>query len=225
MATIITVHGTFASGPDTGEKWWQHTSPFETHMSELLEADEGELKFEPFIWSGLNSETSRRKAGHHLFDKMKTLDGSGEPYSVIGHSHGGSVISASLMESAKRKNSHRQPEAMADHRHAFYQDAKRTFIVQPSRSVGQVGLCGADHRRLDVSHDYPSRQSVVVDADQPAAMDFDWLFLADHSHPVRDILFYHARFECQKTAHLQAKDDQICRQGVSPPLAVLVAPE
>ena len=105
MATIVTVHGTFAnSDSDTGEKWWQHDSPFETHLKELLEADEGELKFEPFHWSGLNSETSRRSAGHHLFTKMKALDADGEPYSVIGHSHGGSVIATSLMESAKHKN-------------------------------------------------------------------------------------------------------------------------
>ncbi len=104
MATILTVHGTFAGGPETGEKWWQKGSPFEAQMRALVEAEDGDLTYQPFIWNGANSERSRRAAGRALFKEMQALETQGQPYSVIGHSHGGSVIAASLMESARRKH-------------------------------------------------------------------------------------------------------------------------
>ena len=104
MATILTVHGTFASGQARGEKWWQEGSPFEAHLRELVEADSGELRWQPVIWSGLNSEASRRSAGAKLAEDMLALEERDEPYCVIGHSHGGSVISAALLECANRKN-------------------------------------------------------------------------------------------------------------------------
>ncbi len=104
MATIVTVHGTGATGPAEGEKWWQKGSPFEAQMREMVQAEDGELNWQPVIWDGANSETSRRAAGKELYGKMQELEARGEPYSVIGHSHGGSVVSAALIEAAGKKN-------------------------------------------------------------------------------------------------------------------------
>lgn len=105
MATILTVHGTFASGPESGENWWQKGSPFAQRIAERVGVEDGEFSYQPFIWDGANSETSRRKAGLALFRTMTKLEKQGEPFCLVGHSHGGSVIAAALMESAERKKS------------------------------------------------------------------------------------------------------------------------
>ena len=104
MATIITVHGTGATGPEHGDRWWQKGSTFEKHLRELVESQDGELKYEPMIWDGANSETARRRAGEELFRKMSTLDANAENYCVVGHSHGGSVISCALLKASTRKD-------------------------------------------------------------------------------------------------------------------------
>jgi pimeloyl-ACP methyl ester carboxylesterase len=104
MATIVTVHGTFASGPLEGSKWWQRGSPFAVYLDHLVEGSDGPLKVEPHIWNGFNSEASRRAAGEQLAGRLATLDATGEPYVVIGHSHGGSVVSAALLHAAKKRN-------------------------------------------------------------------------------------------------------------------------
>ena len=104
MATVLTVHGTYASGPERGEKWWQSGSAFEANLRELVDADDGELQWKPSIWDGLNSEIKRRAAGAKLYSEMRSLELRGEPYCVIGHSHGGSVISAALIEAAGKSN-------------------------------------------------------------------------------------------------------------------------
>lgn len=104
MATILTVHGTFASGPERGNKWWQNGSIFESCLRELVEAEVGELHWQSSIWDGLNSECARRVAGAKLYSDMKVLELGGGPYCVIGHSHGGSVVSAALIEAAKSRN-------------------------------------------------------------------------------------------------------------------------
>ncbi|SDP16457.1 hypothetical protein SAMN04488061_2369 [Filomicrobium insigne] len=103
MATIVTVHGTFASGPLEGTKWWQRGSRFTTQLQNSVEGDDGTLKIEPCVWDGLNSETSRRAAGKQLMEKLTALETAGEPFVVVGHSHGGSVISAALLHSAKQR--------------------------------------------------------------------------------------------------------------------------
>ena len=103
MATILTVHGTNDSGPPTGDHWWQAGSYFEQHLRELVEADGGgPIKVEPLIWDGRNSETSRFRAGARLRARMAELDKLGEPYCLIGHSHGGSVVGHALMLAARR---------------------------------------------------------------------------------------------------------------------------
>jgi len=103
MATIVTVHGTFASGPTHGQKWWQIGSAFLARIEHFVEAEDGPVRFEPFVWDGKNSETSRRKAGTELSEFIGTLEERAEPHVLIGHSHGGSVISAALLKCAQKK--------------------------------------------------------------------------------------------------------------------------
>ncbi len=103
MATIITVHGTFASGPEAGSAWWQTGSAFENQLRELVEGEDGRLDFMPFAWDGLNSETSRRTAGKALALRLDELERKGEPYGLIGHSHGGTVILSALTQTTYRR--------------------------------------------------------------------------------------------------------------------------
>ncbi len=112
MATIVTVHGTFAhiagtadaaSGADIDpslRQWWQPGSHFQTDLVRHIDGTDGNLEFKPFIWSGNNSEAERRVAGRRLLSELRALEDKGESYCVIGHSHGGSVISSALMQSA-----------------------------------------------------------------------------------------------------------------------------
>src|SRR5690606_3728803 len=97
MATIVTVHGTFSSGPREGQSWWQRGSAFAARLPDLIEGADGKLSIEPFIWNGLNSETERRHAGARLAARLVELEATSEPYAVIGHSHGGSVLGAALL--------------------------------------------------------------------------------------------------------------------------------
>lgn len=101
MATIVTVHGTGATGEAQGSRWWQRGSPCEARLRELVQGSDGEFKYEPLIWDGKNSETSRRAAGRQLLVQLTALEKRGEPYVVIGHSHGGSVISFALQLAAR----------------------------------------------------------------------------------------------------------------------------
>lgn len=111
MATIITVHGTFAKptqlddngGPQPELQWWETTSTFQNDLRELVEGRDGTLNIKPFVWSGDNSEVERRAAGARLANMMRELETRSEPYCVIGHSHGGSVVSSALLECAARR--------------------------------------------------------------------------------------------------------------------------
>lgn len=113
MATIITVHGTFAhlsSGLEQNAKsaadnlqWWQPGSEFSQHTKQLVTGKTEDVTFVPFVWSGDNSELARRAAGSRLLRQMEELEARQEPYCVIGHSHGGSVIASALVESASRR--------------------------------------------------------------------------------------------------------------------------
>jgi hypothetical protein len=105
MATIITVHGTGATGPEEGDRWWQKGSPFEKHLRELVESEDGVLKFEPFVWDGANSEVSRRKSGEALYERLKQSETAEQSYVVVGHSHGGSVAAHALLDAAAHRNS------------------------------------------------------------------------------------------------------------------------
>ncbi len=117
MATIVTVHGTFAHSeaeptsadePSTADlQWWQPNSAFDQDVRALIEEAPGggPVDVKPFVWSGNNSEIERRKAGKKLAGELKALEASGEPYCLVGHSHGGSVIGWALLESAAKRQS------------------------------------------------------------------------------------------------------------------------
>lgn len=112
MATIVTVHGTFAHiggmadalaiNEDAELQWWQRGSAFEKHTRELVRGDGSDLEIVPFVWSALNSEMARREAGSSLLKLLRELEAKNEDYCVVAHSHGGSVVSTALMESVAR---------------------------------------------------------------------------------------------------------------------------
>ena len=97
MPTIISVHGTFTDGSEEGAQWWQRGSSFECHLRECLEAESGTLCFQPLLWNGHNSEETRQTAAERLIERCKTLESRRERYFLIGHSHGGSIISNALL--------------------------------------------------------------------------------------------------------------------------------
>jgi hypothetical protein len=125
MATIVTVHGTFAdsSAPlgalpndppndptaaAPAHAWWRQHSAFAREVQSLVhsagqDGTETPVNIEPFVWSGENSETGRRLAGAKLLDRLLVLESLNEPYVVVGHSHGGSVIAAALINSLSRR--------------------------------------------------------------------------------------------------------------------------
>jgi hypothetical protein len=109
LATVVTVHGTYAhlagapDAPSPAElQWWQPDSPTEQHLRELIGAADGKLDFVPFTWSGENSERERREAGTDLLKLLRQLEERQESYSIVGHSHGGTVIADALVESVAR---------------------------------------------------------------------------------------------------------------------------
>lgn len=117
MATVIAVHGTYAhaagetgTSPSTNAadlQWWQPGSSFEQEMRDLVDATpgmgSGKLEVIRFVWNGENSEVARREAGSRLLQEMQRLEAGHEPYCVVGHSHGGSLIGWALLEAAARK--------------------------------------------------------------------------------------------------------------------------
>jgi hypothetical protein len=93
MSTIVTIHGTRPLGcPEKGNEWWKESSQLEAHLRELIAAETGDLRFQSVRWDGKNSEQSRRTAAKHLAAEIRKLEANKEPYVIIGHSHGGSVI-------------------------------------------------------------------------------------------------------------------------------------
>jgi hypothetical protein len=114
MATIVRVHGTFAhsgSPSDTASdaasepQWWQTDSTFQRELKTLVDPQGGDLDVTSFEWSGDNSEAGRRKAGLQLLKHLRALEADNEPYCVVGHSHGGSVIASALLAGAAKRQS------------------------------------------------------------------------------------------------------------------------
>ena len=90
---FITVHGTGDNIADPDDpKWWQPESDF----SRDLLAQAGGGKIVPFVWDGKNDELSRRDAAEKLLWELTEYDEREEDVTLIGHSHGGSVISTAL---------------------------------------------------------------------------------------------------------------------------------
>jgi hypothetical protein len=103
VTTLITVHGTFASGPENGDAWWQRGSEFDQRLRCLVATPKSRYEHIPFVWSGLNSERDRRKAAEALLARFRLLEAEGGNYAVLGHSHGGSVIASALFAAAAAK--------------------------------------------------------------------------------------------------------------------------
>src|SRR5688500_12254581 len=99
MAVVILIHGTGADAKaNQGDEWWQRGSPFERSVAGRL-AQMGCFlqKQGVFHWSGANSEQERRNAAIDLLDNwLLPNENNGEPYHLVGHSHGGSIVWASL---------------------------------------------------------------------------------------------------------------------------------
>lgn len=112
MAKVIGVHGTFAhvdgktaadNDPNAEKQWWEAGSEFEAELKQMVAADNGTLEYEEFEWSGDNSERARRNAGRKLMEQTRALEAEKSDYVLVGHSHGGSVISSALQESIARR--------------------------------------------------------------------------------------------------------------------------
>jgi hypothetical protein len=138
MATIITVHGTGASGPEEGNKWWQKGSAFEMHIRELVEGANGTaLNTQRLIWDGANSEKSRQKAAINLHERVKTLESKGEKYCMIGHSHGGSVIASTLLLAAAKRNGLAHLAQLITVGTPFIQSVKAFWLFSRSGLIGK----------------------------------------------------------------------------------------
>lgn len=98
---FITVHGTgdqIAAVAGEEAKWWQPDSQF---CADLIAAAPAGSRIEPFIWSGANDELHRRKAARKLLSRIRAAHS--EPITLIGHSHGGSVIATALRYAAAKR--------------------------------------------------------------------------------------------------------------------------
>lgn len=99
-STVIFVHGTGAGDlADRGQRWWQIGSLFEQTFSAAIFSSA--FVDRPFHWSGRNSESERRVAGLALLQRLLALEGAGQSYHLVGHSHGGSVIWNALIASVR----------------------------------------------------------------------------------------------------------------------------
>lgn len=140
MATLILVHGTFASGPEDGDRWWQRGSAFDDHMQQLLAAEQGDLAVERFVWDGNNSVSSRRAAGTALYRRMIELEKAERPYCIVGHSHGGSVIAAALMRAALARRSLQHLKRWITVGTPFVVPLKDRFLFTRLNRLGQAVL-------------------------------------------------------------------------------------
>ncbi|MEL6289123.1 MAG: hypothetical protein AAFQ42_05530 [Pseudomonadota bacterium] len=113
MARILAVHGTFAqweidpgsavAGPPPPQ-WWQSNSAFAEDMHALVASDLGPIEIEALEWSSENSERDRRRAATNLYKRVLELEAAEQPYCIVGHSHGGSIISTMLLRAARAGN-------------------------------------------------------------------------------------------------------------------------
>lgn len=94
---IITVHGTGAGDDNIyGVRWWQLNSKFQEYFRKSYYGD-SVCEFVPFQWGeGLNSEKSRIAAADRLLNDLIELEDLESKYTIIGHSHGGSIIQYAL---------------------------------------------------------------------------------------------------------------------------------
>jgi hypothetical protein len=106
ITSIVTVHGTFANHKkDEGEKWWQKGSTFQEEVAARIDTEAADINWVPFHWSGKNSEADRRRDGVELFKFLhENFESKNQPYHLVGHSHGGSVIAEALRWSTRQNS-------------------------------------------------------------------------------------------------------------------------
>lgn len=140
MTTIITVHGTgAASDKDAGDAWWQNGSEFQGEIDKLVAGTDGPVEWTSFHWNGANSETSRRDAGKRLYKYLRDkYEKEGRPYHLIGHSHGGSVISEALRHSTSVKARLKKLQSWTTVASPFLRFKKKPFFFQRIPLIGQV---------------------------------------------------------------------------------------
>ena len=80
------------SGSTVESQWWEIPSTFEHDLRELASVRMASSR-SSIEWGGDDSELERRCAGLRLSEELRELEARNEPYCVIGHSHGGSVVS------------------------------------------------------------------------------------------------------------------------------------
>ena len=141
MTKIITVHGTNAGDPsDRGDQWWQNGSEFQEKLSSYLETSDGRLTIEPFHWSGENSEIERRNAGDNLRAKLVAAEQDGEPFAVVGHSHGGSVTAHGLFSAYAKKISLSNMKAWMTVGTPFIHLKREAFFMNRFNIWGQITI-------------------------------------------------------------------------------------
>jgi len=90
---VVCVHGTFAAAEDRkGAGWWQTDGQLAQKLGET-----GEIDTIQFHWSGRNSESCRILAGIRLWIFLNQIEELEVPFSVVAHSHGGSVLFNALV--------------------------------------------------------------------------------------------------------------------------------
>ncbi|MBT1450622.1 hypothetical protein KJ365_06975 [Glaciecola sp. XM2] len=137
-AKLVTVHGTGAGDvTSSGDKWWQLGSVFLTDLQTRLELDPKRVEIVPFQWDvGPNSEEKRRAAGNKLKDLLHSYDKAGDDYYLVGHSHGGSVIYHSLLQSVADKMPFAGLKTWCTVGTPFLDYRPNTFLFQRLKSIG-----------------------------------------------------------------------------------------
>lgn len=110
MAKILTVHGTYVTSnsdampPRCLSDWWWEKSTFAEELKKLVKHETSEVEIEAFRWNGENSALSRAQASEDLYKKMEQYEKDRVTYTLIGHSHGGSVIEGALNVGARQED-------------------------------------------------------------------------------------------------------------------------
>jgi hypothetical protein len=163
---VILVHGTKASANDAeGHQFWQRGSPFWTAFNTRL-GEEGECSPADgpvFHWSGDNSEAARRRAGARLLGRLQEYEGEkGQPYHLIGHSHGGSVIWHALVEAAARQRELTNLRSWATVGTPFLHFRGRNCLFALPGLIVAALACGFVLRRLFAQPSIDYRPHVVL---------------------------------------------------------------
>jgi hypothetical protein len=100
--SVLLIHGTgVASTEDKGADWWQAGSAFWAALEHSF--CDGLARCGPtvFHWSGGNSEHDREYASVVLLEDVRRMESEHQPYHLVGHSHGGSVIWMTLRKAVE----------------------------------------------------------------------------------------------------------------------------